>query len=258
MPEAPYTPLYESEEAKLLADPEELQPVRFQHVLDQTSTRRQLQLKLLLIASLLFNLICVGLFFAWRGSQRAAPTGVIYSPAQSAIEYKLVQFTKGFDLDRPGGIPIYDEEPSDEGDAAWEELYARPEIRVPKSEARKMYNATFPIENDPGYYFLSLEVFHQLHCLDKIRHQLNPERGYEMLPADHIRHCFGAIRQALMCYGDVTPVVFQWSEVFKQVVQRDDITHECRDYSKIRAWADEHQRVGPEPDFTVYVDPDLD
>ena len=33
------------------------------------------------------------------------------------------------------------------------------------SEAVKLSNRTTPITNDPGYYAVTLEVFHQLHCL---------------------------------------------------------------------------------------------
>ncbi|KAJ7068625.1 hypothetical protein C8F01DRAFT_1227663 [Mycena amicta] len=255
MPEVTYTLLSDSEEAKLLR---EAQSVQFQSV-DEPSRRRQGRLKLLLVVSMLFNIGFACLYFGWsyRASRTSGRTPMLYSPAQSAIEYKLVKFHKGINNDRMGDVPLYEQAPSDEGDEAWEALYANPDIRIPKSEAVKLHNATWPIENDPGQYTISLEMFHQLHCLDKIRQQLYPERGYQILPQDHIRHCIGVVRQALMCYGDVTPVVFQWSDLFKQAVQRDDIVHECRDHDKIRAWADAHRGKEPPPDLSVYVEQEL-
>ena len=33
------------------------------------------------------------------------------------------------------------------------------------SEAAQLANRTVPITDDPGHYVVTLEVFHQLHCL---------------------------------------------------------------------------------------------
>lgn len=37
--------------------------------------------------------------------------------------------------------------------------------RIPKSDAAHLVNKTVPIADDPGQYAISLDVFHQLHCL---------------------------------------------------------------------------------------------
>lgn len=37
--------------------------------------------------------------------------------------------------------------------------------RVPKSEAARLPNKTYPVENEKDEYFVGLDVFHQLHCL---------------------------------------------------------------------------------------------
>ncbi|KAF7290935.1 hypothetical protein HMN09_01272100 [Mycena chlorophos] len=254
MPQAQYTRLSDSEEDKPLFEGEEPKAEsRSAGLLNHRRWERRLWF--LLSGSLLLNIVLVGLYLL-RPTVKGAP--LLYSPAQSAVEYKLVRFSKGFNLDRPEPMPIYEQEPSDEGDVAWKALWFPNDLRLSKDEARKMHNGTTPLENDREHYMISLEVFHQLHCLDMIRQQLYPERNYTQLPMDHIRHCFGAVRQALMCHGDVTPVVFQWSTHFQQVVQRDDILHECRDFDKIRQWANEHQQLpGPSPDLTIFVEPDL-
>lgn len=37
--------------------------------------------------------------------------------------------------------------------------------RIPESEAIQMANRTSAIQDDPGYYAVTIDVFHQLHCL---------------------------------------------------------------------------------------------
>ncbi|KAF7302091.1 hypothetical protein MIND_00775800 [Mycena indigotica] len=178
----------------------------------------------------------------------------LYSPAQSAIKHELVKFSRGINED----VQIYERQPSKAVDDAWAALYAHAEIRIPKSEAAKLPNATWPIHNDPGYYLISLEVFHQLHCLDMIRQQLHPGHGYPHIPNTHIRHCIGAIRQALMCHGDTTAVVMQWSEEAAEAIEVDDIVHHCRDYGAIQGWAKMNRMRSPRPNLTIYVEPELD
>jgi hypothetical protein len=38
-------------------------------------------------------------------------------------------------------------------------------VKIPRSEAARLPNKTYPIQNEPGYYLAGLDVFHQLHCL---------------------------------------------------------------------------------------------
>lgn len=40
--------------------------------------------------------------------------------------------------------------------------------RIPKSQAALLPNKTAPIPGDDGYYIITLDVFHQLHCLVSI------------------------------------------------------------------------------------------
>lgn len=86
-----------------------------------------------------------------------------------------------------------------------------------------------------------------------LRQALYPDHNYTRMPETHLRHCIGVIRQSLMCYADVTPIVWQWSTKFKEAEQRDDLLHTCRDFDAIQGWAKERS-MGLLPDLTVYID----
>ncbi|KAJ7613509.1 hypothetical protein FB45DRAFT_938575 [Roridomyces roridus] len=76
---------------------------------------------------------------------------------------------------------------------------------------------------------------------------------YPHVPISHLRHCIGAIRQALMCAADITPIVWQWSEPRQLVEQRDDVVHVCRDFGSVRRWAEDEDRrfISRMEDFRV-------
>ncbi|KAJ7459260.1 hypothetical protein FB451DRAFT_1004075, partial [Mycena latifolia] len=160
------------------------------------------------------------------------------APAQHVISQKIIRFTRGLADD----VPVYERVPSAAVDEAWKELYSVAATKMSRSEALKIPNKTWPLLGEPGSYVFALDVFHQLHCLvdlaqDTLRQQLSPGYDYERVSNSHIRHCIGAIRQALMCAADITPVVWQWSEKHQLAEQRDDVLHVCRDFDRIQDWA---------------------
>ncbi|KAJ7239676.1 hypothetical protein C8J57DRAFT_1528018 [Mycena rebaudengoi] len=213
------------------------------------------KLRILLVTSAFLNIV-----FAYMSlmpsRERAHSNGPhIYSPAQHVVTQKLVKFTRGVEDD----IPIYERPPAPDVDEAWRELYSgKAQTKVPRSEAVKFPNKTWPLLGEQDSYMFSLDIFHELHCLDVLRQQLHPGNNYRHVPQTHIRHCIGTIRQALMCAVDITPVVWQWSEKHKMAEQRDDIVHVCRDYDRIREWAGE--RTFEYSDISllsIYIEDDL-
>ncbi|KAF7365992.1 hypothetical protein MVEN_00475100 [Mycena venus] len=190
------------------------------------------------------------------GCNISRDTPHLYSPADHVVRQKIVKFTRGVEDD----IPIYERRPSDAVDAAWRDLWSVAQTRIPRSEAAKMPNRTWPLQREPGQYMFALDVFHQIHCLDVLRQQVHRGRGfnYTHVPISHVRHCIGAIRQALLCAADISPVVWQWSEERQLVEQRDDIVHVCRDFGQIWEWAAGRTFIAQDSDFRVYVEDDLD
>jgi hypothetical protein len=108
-------------------------------------------------------------------------------------------------------------------------------------------------------YRVAVEVFHQLHCLNLLR-QNNYKSYYRPMGGDtadepddlsgHIDHCIDALRQFVMCQGDVN--VFSFRFPFGDGDPWPDYTtpHVCRNFESIRNWAIEHgvPKTPGEPD----------
>ena len=100
----------------------------------------------------------------------------VYSPAQGAVTYVVKTFVDG--LETPAALrPVYLGPPTNETDAAWQELYDVGGISsISSEEAARLSEPTAKVLDEPASYFLGLDVFHQLHCLNWVRMALRPER----------------------------------------------------------------------------------
>ncbi|KIM85848.1 hypothetical protein PILCRDRAFT_347779 [Piloderma croceum F 1598] len=178
----------------------------------------------------------------------------LYTPVQDILEYETKLFLHSSDISR------YHNPPSEAGDQAWRDLYKFGVSRIPKSQAALMVNRTIAIPGDEGNYVVILNVFHDLHCLNKIRQALHPDyynQSHVTNGFDHIDHCISSIRQSLMCSADVTPMVWTWDEEAQRTFPRSDTLHSCRNFEKIREWAKDNQ-LDRELILTVHVEDDLE
>ncbi|KAG2361938.1 hypothetical protein BDR07DRAFT_1408130 [Suillus spraguei] len=174
----------------------------------------------------------------------------IYSPASSAVDPMIIRFNGT--LDFPS---IYRGHPSPEIDAAWariadnvvptrmslEEILKAGEVYLP---SKVKYPAKFG-----GGFMVSLEVTHELHCLNFLRKASWPEYygpkdiSFQDTPEVvrmHLDHCIEMIRQNIMCNADVTMITWDWVERHKFAYPNFNTRHQCRNYEKILDWAVEH------------------
>ncbi|KDQ29973.1 hypothetical protein PLEOSDRAFT_1037801, partial [Pleurotus ostreatus PC15] len=164
------------------------------------------------------------------------------APANGAVSYRYHRFFNGFGRNvSPFQVP-----PSKELDELWEDLYNFGISRIPKSQAKLLPNATEAIPGDEEHYAIELDVFHQLHCLNRIRKTIYSDHYPDMrisLPGNeiHMSHCLDSIRQSLMCSSDVSLIVWRWDEEAGQSFPRGDVVHRCRDFDRIKEWALENQ-----------------
>ncbi|KAF8541807.1 hypothetical protein BDD12DRAFT_731081, partial [Trichophaea hybrida] len=179
-------------------------------------------------------------------------------PAQHVVEPQNVVFTGGFGE----ATSIYQGPSSPERDQAWDELYNYAISRIPRASAAKLVNKTVPIPNDPGYYIVSLSVFHQLHCVaiqNMLRKELWSNKTFtpehELVRMKHLSHCLDALRQSLMCCADITPLPWVWDQRAGEAKEVAVVQHTCRNFEKVRRWALDNRVV--HFDRNIFVEDDL-
>ncbi|KAJ6501619.1 hypothetical protein C8R47DRAFT_970065 [Mycena vitilis] len=208
--------------------------------------------------SFFLNLATLYIRFYSTGPSNPLFPQALYSPAQDVLAYKPVKFHSGFGPD--SDLPVYDRLPSDEVDKAWEGLYEFAYSKIPRDQAIRLPNKTYPILGDePTTYMLALDVFHELHCLDEIRKAMHPSyypHTTEGMNTNHMRHCLSSLRQSIMCTADISTIVWQWSEKSQAAKERSDVLHTCRDFSKIQDWGRQHF-AGSMQDMTIFIPDDL-
>jgi len=77
----------------------------------------------------------------------------------------------------------------------------------------------------------------------------------EHMGIEHMSHCLDALRQSLMCSVDITPIPWIWDAEAKEAKAVAEIEHTCRNFDKVREWAQENQAKSF--DTKVYVEDDL-
>ncbi|KAH8814874.1 hypothetical protein F5884DRAFT_851384 [Xylogone sp. PMI_703] len=178
----------------------------------------------------------------------------LWSPAQGAVQYKKTLFEKQLLKRSP-----WTEIPSKELDAKWLSLYDFGITGISSKEAANLEDPTVKIPHNDSYA-ISLEVFHQLHCLDHLRKARYPDKYPDLWKynpdhtVDHntfleyhwgkYNHCLDLLRQTLMCHADITPVPFYHKARDDSIHPLPRTTHMCRDYSKIQEWAASRQHRG--------------
>lgn len=167
-------------------------------------------------------------------------------------------------------LPLYFGKPSPAMDTAWAELlqYEYPAI-TPEEMAENPF-LSYDMDKDKhpvtGKYHFALDVFHNLHCLNAVRIELDKDyygphnhghigrraehdhephapqqhqSAWDAAARDHIDHCMNHIRQSLQCRPDLSPAAmhvfadFDGSKYFLGNAEK----HTCYDWESVIDWA---------------------
>ncbi|KXH34551.1 hypothetical protein CSIM01_00462 [Colletotrichum simmondsii] len=173
-------------------------------------------------------------------------------PIKGVLASETVRFTGGLHFYKNGtlyrevieGQPQYVGPPSPEIDAAWKSLLKGQYMNLVGSEASSMVGRTW--KDSHGNYEVALDVMHTLHCVNKVRMALDPDYYKEeespRIHRMHVDHCLDYLRQTVQCHGDLTPMVFSWSDDAGRVVADWKEPHTCRNFNRVRSWAEDHFR----------------
>ncbi|KAI0867571.1 hypothetical protein GGS24DRAFT_515174 [Hypoxylon argillaceum] len=163
---------------------------------------------------------------------------LIYSPATSAIRYVKKRLWRDIDGPNP-----FTGKPRPELDEAWRKIIAPITIKVSGSELNRFSEGDSTIAfKDGSGYIAELAVYHELHCVKRVRRYLSLEYYYpNMTAADrvredsHIDHCLEYWRESAMCRGDTTLGTFFWRDGVP--TSRVYTDNECVDWNALDNWA---------------------
>ncbi|PLB43503.1 hypothetical protein P170DRAFT_480478 [Aspergillus steynii IBT 23096] len=197
-----------------------------------------------------------------RGCQYQKPRSEIRGVAEIPVEWTTRKFRTGVE---EGGLTDFIGGWNEHTNAAWDTILDAGLIKLTEDQAKSLPYNTTRNPQDPSTYVGALEVFHQLHCLNNIRHgyyvpearDLVPEPGKLLTHAGQLffclndetaltirspafcslDHCFDYLRQNIMCWSDTTISSLAWSTVLDGYYPRFDPVKECLDFEQIHAWA---------------------
>ncbi|KAJ6437210.1 FluG domain-containing protein [Purpureocillium lavendulum] len=171
------------------------------------------------------------------------------APAMEAVEYQDVQFQNRFNEKSP-----YRGKPTAELEKAWLDLWNFGPVNIPLHKLKalnKSGDADWQrTKMDKGGGVIgSLEVFHQIHCLDMIRqytyrddYDYSKQPAFDGTPEQHVDHCINSLRIFLQCTSDVTPYLILRDPKRPLGIDPDFQTqHKCRNFEKIQEWARKHE-----------------
>ncbi|KAK0716042.1 hypothetical protein B0H67DRAFT_489190, partial [Lasiosphaeris hirsuta] len=178
--------------------------------------------------------------------------------AKKAIQYEEVTFdSSGFWEDQSRATP-YEGPPTPEVDAAWKHLVRVGMYSLTKEENNQLGIETSIVPGRKDEYLVTLEVFHQLHCLVyRLRLSLRKEihilttqqnylrkRSYGIVPSEAADACVDYLRQVLMCHGDLTPITLTYNRTMDFVSLNFRIKHTCRNFESIWQFVAKGNRSG--------------
>ncbi|KAI2630946.1 hypothetical protein GGR54DRAFT_177870 [Hypoxylon sp. NC1633] len=172
-----------------------------------------------------------------------------WSPATSAVKYE----TQHFDLPPVAEGRFIGK--GDDVDTAWDEISAIGDTMISREEMINLglspdssLAITDPRDGKPGYR-VAVEVFHQLHCLNLLRQNVYKDH-YAPLGGDtsaptrdlrgHLDHCIDALRQFVMCQGDIGVFSFDFPFNDGDPWPNYSTPHTCRNFDSIRQWGIDH------------------
>ncbi|KAI2603139.1 uncharacterized protein GGS25DRAFT_510192 [Hypoxylon fragiforme] len=195
--------------------------------------------------SLLFYIaVALTVDIAIRAAQQPPePLGKIISLVSDSLQFE--ERKEWYPPDAPWTLG-----PSDELDAAWEDLLYAIDIRVTGDELDTLgVNMTNRVQVNGGDYLGSIGVYHHLHCLNNLRMIVHwdyyepkfaDSEYLEHMGTEHSDHCINSLRQAVMCHANTAISTFEWVDeenLLQGKEQRLEGSTTCANWESLDGWA---------------------
>jgi hypothetical protein len=157
------------------------------------------------------------------------------------------------------GVPsIFRQEPSPDVDIAWRKLadtrpfaITREDVLAIGKDPKKSVRFSPEFGLGQETYAGRLDVVHQLHCLDIIRHEAYFDYYYgEKYPGGfnqttpkhraHLSHCIYILLQNILCNANTDIITHTWTDAVDHPWPDFNIPHKCHDYETIMDWQHSH------------------
>jgi hypothetical protein len=162
----------------------------------------------------------------------------------------LVKFTGGIKFDdngtmfRDNGPGLrYVGRPGPEIDANWKALVGTRYLAFTEDQ-KSSFKVDLTQDEGDGLYRAGPDVFHSLHCVNKLRMTVDAYLYKDVAKVDesfsntiHIEHCLDFLRQLVQCSSDLTPIPVVHSKGLGFAIPDFEQTHTCRHFDSIHDWA---------------------
>ncbi|KAI0152985.1 hypothetical protein GGR57DRAFT_503118 [Xylariaceae sp. FL1272] len=180
-------------------------------------------------------------WFSAQTKSASAQGPSFYSPAQEVVAFE------NRPVDGHVEDSIYAGYPNAESDAAWNALMEGTNLKIYPEEQSRL-NQTSLQMNDKSGYLAALGVYHELHCIKRLRKWFYRDYYYPnstqleyMERMTHAEHCIEFIRQTAICHGDITVTSFKWlHDANGKVIEpttKEGAMHRCVQWDKLSSWA---------------------
>jgi hypothetical protein len=234
----------DSVDTESLLSRDELQEKRTNYLPStSTTSKRQRCLTTYLHIVVLAAYSIIGIIlFVWStrlNSSCGCESTAVYSPAQTAVQYKRQTIVHNLKDDGAFRGP-----PRPELDEAWGDLLKYNNLRLSGEDLQRANLTSVSLNDEQGGYLASLDVFHTLHCVNKIRKMYYSEYYHDPNPLadqqEHFDHCIDLLRQVIMCHGDVSLHTYSWIDELRVPWPSMQTEHQCRKWDTLMEWSEEH------------------
>ncbi|KAJ4155616.1 hypothetical protein LMH87_000853 [Akanthomyces muscarius] len=183
-----------------------------------------------------------------------------WSAELAAMERRPVQFSGAFNFTNRYRAPpsdVLDEEWNRfthhaliDGTASLIAVTANDIMKANLTADSRLFDSTVEYgQVNGGGHMATLEMFHQLHCLNMLRKAVHSDY-YEKIGqagsrsdkmATHLDHCIEILRQVITCYGDTGLITYHWVQGNPVPYPDFSTWHQCRDPEEMLAWAKERE-----------------
>ncbi|KAI0385443.1 hypothetical protein F5Y04DRAFT_276772 [Hypomontagnella monticulosa] len=204
----------------------------------------------LLHASLLFCYTAAALLvLKTRSGTQGEFKHLEYGPLRDVIKYDREYFDLEFGKPSPyaGTGPAVDD--------AWDAISALPgevgTIKIQRNELLAM-NLSSVLLADGSGYAVTIDVFHQIHCLNFLRKSIINNTADSPLWQDHVDHCLDSLRLSTQCHSDTSLLTYKWVKGYSKPWPDFRSFHTCRNFEAIRQFAVDHWFNARQPGLVIH------